>query len=396
MSRKDYILARKADCFAQRKNATDPRFLSRVHQDIYESIILKHAILPQKSVNMEFIDSNSASFPGCVEIIDAMGLRGILTLSRDWSEEAVMQFYATCRFVPDDDRSLVWSTEGTQLSVTFEEFARLLNIHTGENLYKIHARSDTCDSMTGVALAPLRRANADVTVDNAQSTSLLVAPYPFMHKVINMALVPKIGDREKVRNFAIDLLVRMHTHGTERFDLADFLYEQIRLASYLQDRTFPYAPYIQVLIDAKFQQKIFKDCKHKMWTPQTDGTGETAAAARPSKKKQAGPSRDRCTMPSKFEKFMAKTQKLLFGICKSNADEIAKLKSVDRVKINKYKAQVRELGGHASDDEVVASSSTASPRYTFPTKRYAEYFDNDSSDGDGDEPDGNEGEARHS
>jgi hypothetical protein len=76
MSRKDYILARKADCFAQRKNATDPRFWSRVHQDIYESIILKHAILPQKSVNMEFIDSNSASFPGCVEIIDAMGLRG--------------------------------------------------------------------------------------------------------------------------------------------------------------------------------------------------------------------------------------------------------------------------------------------------------------------------------
>jgi hypothetical protein len=240
--------------------------------------------------------------------------------------------------------------------------------------------------MTDVALAPLRRANVVVTVDNAQSTSLLVSTYPFMHKVINMVLVPKIGDREKVRNFSIDLLVWMHTNGTERFDLADCLYEQIRLASYLQDRTFPYAPYIQVLTDVKFRQKIFKDCKHKIWTPQTDGIGETAAA-RPSKKKQAGPSRDRCSMPSKFNNFMAKTQKLLLGICKSNADEIAKLKSVDRVKINKYKAQVRELGGHASDDEVVASSSTASPRYTFPTKGYTEYFDNDSSDGD--EPEGN-------
>jgi hypothetical protein len=43
-----------------------------------------------------------------------------------------------------------------------------------------------------------------------------------MHKIIIKTLVPKIGDREKVRNFAIDLLVRMHTYGNERIDLVDF------------------------------------------------------------------------------------------------------------------------------------------------------------------------------
>jgi hypothetical protein len=92
-----------------------------------------------------------------------------------------------------------------------------------------------------------------------------------MHKIITKMLVSKIGDREKVRNFAIDLLVRMHTQGNERFDLADFLYQQIRLASYLQDRIFPYLPYIQDLIDARYPPKLKKESKHKIWTPRTDG-----------------------------------------------------------------------------------------------------------------------------
>jgi hypothetical protein len=136
--------------------------------------------------------------------------------------------------------------------------------------------------MTGASLAPLHRLNVVVTVDNVHSTSLLKPVYVMMHKIITKTLVPKIGDREEVRNFAIDLLVQMHTHGNERFDLADFLYQQICLASYLQDRSFPYAPYIQVLIDARYPSKLKKESKHKVWTPRTDGT---ITLPRTSKKK---------------------------------------------------------------------------------------------------------------
>ncbi|KAM0838324.1 hypothetical protein ACQ4PT_061049 [Festuca glaucescens] len=326
MPRKDYIAERKVET----KNATDSRFWSRVHQDIYESIILpqQHIVVPQRSINMEFIDKNSAIFPGCVEIIDGMGLRGILALTRDWSEEAVMQFFASCRFDTDEERTLVWSTEGMSLSVTFEEFGCLLNIPMDANLHRIHEKSATCESMTGDALDPLRRPNAVVTLDNAQSTCLLEPVYSFMHKVITRALVPKIGDSEK----------------------------------------------------------IFKDSKHKKWTPQASGTGETVAVTRSSNKKTAA--REPSPMPFKFDKFMAKTQLVPFGICKSNADDIAEIKSIDREKLNKYKAQVRQLGGQASDDEVFASSSTARPKFKFPTKGYEEYFDNDSSDQDGGEEDG--------
>jgi hypothetical protein len=325
---------------------------------------------------MKFFDENSEHFPGVVDIIDAMGLRHILSFSYDWSEEAILQFYASCHFDTNEERTLTWTIEGTRCVLTFEEFAGLLSIPNTGNLHRIHDMSSTGDSMTGASLAPLRRPNAVVTVDNVQSTSLLEPVYVMMHKIITKTLVPKIGDREKVRNFAIDLLVRMHTHGNERFDLADFLYQQIRLASYGQDRSFPYAPYIQVLIDARYPPKLKKECKHKVWTPRTDGT---ITLPRTSKKKVVarGPS----SVPSKFEKFMAKTQRMIFGMCKANADDIAKMKSVHREKMNNYKAQVRQLGGQASDDEVVESSGTTS--YNFPIKGYEEFFDDDLDDEDG-------------
>jgi hypothetical protein len=77
---------------------------------------------------------------------------------------------------------------------------------------------------------------------------------------------------------------------------------------------------------------------------------------------------------------MAKTQRMIFGMCKVNADDIAKMKSVHHEKMNNYKVQVRQLGGQASDDEVVKSLSTTS--YNFPTKGFEEFFDDDLDDED--------------
>jgi hypothetical protein len=78
---------------------------------------------------------------------------------------------------------------------------------------------------------------------------------------------------------------------------------------------------------------------------------------------------------------MAKTQSMIFGMCKANADDIAKMKSVHLEKMNNYKAQVHQLGGQASNDEVVESSSTTS--YNFPTKGFEEFFNDDLDDEDG-------------
>jgi hypothetical protein len=304
-----------------------------------------------------------------------MGLRDILTFRRDWSEDAVMQFYATCQFRGEAPRTLEWMTLGAHLSVTFEEFASILKIPIDDSLDRIHSMSDMNESMNASALKPLHLNGVDIR--DPHSTSTLQPLYFFMFKIITKVLVPKIGDRDNVRSYAVDLLVRMHTHGNVRFDLADFLFNQIRLASFEQDRSFPYAPFIQALIDDRFKRgKIYKDAKHNMWTPKASISGEVITVPRQSKRNII----PTVKLPSKFEIFLAKTQRMLFQICSSNAEEIANIKTVDRAKINKYKARVRQLGGEASDDEVIASSSTATPKYTFPTKGYEEFFDDDAND----------------
>jgi hypothetical protein len=53
-------------------------------------------------------------------------------------------------------------------------------------------------------------------------------------------------------------------------------------------------------------------------------------------------------------KFIAEGLHALFGMCSSSADEIANIMKVDRVIRNKYKDQVRQLGGVASYDEDIA------------------------------------------
>jgi hypothetical protein len=127
-------------------------------------------------------------------------------------------------------------TLGAHLSVTFEEFASILKIPIDDSLDRIHSMSDINESMNASALKPLHLNG--VYIRYPHSTSTLQPLCFFMFKIITKVLVPKIGDRDNVRSYDIDLLVRMHTHGNVRFDLADFLFNQIRLASFEQVGAF--------------------------------------------------------------------------------------------------------------------------------------------------------------
>jgi hypothetical protein len=86
LSKVEYATLRSdTDHFYGAKTSTDSRVWSRVQQDIYESIILKEktTLVPQSFVNMEIIEKNRDHFLGCLEIVDGMGLRDILTFHRD-------------------------------------------------------------------------------------------------------------------------------------------------------------------------------------------------------------------------------------------------------------------------------------------------------------------------
>ena len=66
-----------------------------------------------------------AMFPdNTVKIIDDMNLGQAMTFKCDWYEAAILQFYATCFFGPDN--TLTWMTDDTVLSITYDRFVQIL------------------------------------------------------------------------------------------------------------------------------------------------------------------------------------------------------------------------------------------------------------------------------
>lgn len=92
-----------------------------------------------------------------------------------------------------------------------------------------------------------------------------------------------------IRNFAIDLMLRMALHPNKKIDVMDFLFHEIRIASMEQIRSFPYAPFIQMLIDARVPNPLYKDTKHGNWTLLLEGVEKEKAPKRAYRKKGKAP-----------------------------------------------------------------------------------------------------------
>ena len=102
-------------------DAEDPRFRTRMQQDLYSSFVHGRGLAPHSSLDLNFLRDNPAFFPNNpVKIIDDMTLGPAMTFRCDWNEAAILQFYATCFFGPDN--TLTWRTDDTTLTITYDRF----------------------------------------------------------------------------------------------------------------------------------------------------------------------------------------------------------------------------------------------------------------------------------
>jgi hypothetical protein len=246
------------------RTAFDPRFWKIEQQDIYESVFLlprTHMCSPQKYVDLAFTAKHEQKFgPGVMDNIAAKGLESIMTFKQNWNEEAILQFYATCFFATDAARPVHWMTGGQRLSCTFAKFANLLDLD-GTQGYSIHSHAPNGLAMAPKALAPLYPPGRATKA--LGSSTAMIPKYAFLFKCLTCTLVPKSGDYISVRNFAIDLMVEM-TDLSRELNVADFIFHEMRLASFTQGRSLPYGPFIQAMIDDSFQRDIQLDCPHKI------------------------------------------------------------------------------------------------------------------------------------
>lgn len=378
MASNEYVELRLALAFHGRRSqrtAFDPRFWKLEHQDIYESICIlprSHMCSPHKHMDIPFIVKNEMKLgQGVVEIIEAKGLKGVMEFQQDWNEEAILQFYATCFFAKDKARTVHWMTGGEHLSCTFARFAELLGLNGAEG-YSIHSHAANGLALHPKALAPLYPpGHASKLVG---TSTAMIPKYAFLFKCLTWTLVPKSGDYLSVRNFAIDLMLEMAILD-RKLNVADFIFHEMRLASYSQGRSLPYGPFIQAMIDDAFVPSIQMDCSHKVWTPRFDNKNNAPMPV------VAPPSMPVVSPLSRFEKFMAKAQRSIFNMCKFNAQELVNHNKLAYDRIKLYKDRLRALGDtQVSDDEAPPALAlsvlalSVLPEFTFPEAGYEDYF----------------------
>ncbi|KAM0861358.1 hypothetical protein ACQ4PT_045950 [Festuca glaucescens] len=297
-------------------------------------------------------------------IIEAKGLKGIMEFKQDWNEEAILQFYATCFFAKDKERTVHWMTGGERLACTFERFAELLGLD-GADGYSTHSHAANGLALQPKALAPLYpRGHASKAVG---TSTAMIPKYAFLFKGLTWTLVPKSGDYISVRNFAIDLMLEM-ANLDRKLNVVDFIFHEMRLASYSQGRSLPYGPFIQAMIEDAFEPSIQKDCSHKVWTPRFDNKKKAPVVAPPSMPVVSPPSR--------FEKLMTKAQRSIFNMCKFNAQEVVNHNKLAYDRVKMYKDRLCALGDtQVSDDEAPpALALPVLPEFTFPEAGYMDYF----------------------
>lgn len=365
--------------FEMAADAEDRRFWTRMQQDIYSSVVRKRGLAPHHFVDLPYMRAHPELFPdNTVKIIHDMTLGPAMTFKCDWNEAAILQFYATCFFGPD--HTLTWMTDNVVMSITYDRFVQLLGF-SGVG-HRIHSL-DPQHKPKGIdACLPLVKPTSLLTEEELEyppnEVSIFKAPYHILYQCVLRTLYPKKGDRSRARSYCIDLMVRMHDEPTEPLDTAHYIWHEIRLASFLQSRQFPHAPYIQRLIDLTAAFEIVKTVEHSKWKPPSHMCGVATAHGKAPVQPKRATAATSSSLKEPFGRiasFMGKAQSAIMKAITFNCQQNHDVQKRLIISKNHLKQRLRTRGSPVSEDDPIPPAPSTSD-FGFPSRdEYAEFFD---------------------
>lgn len=182
-----------------------------------------------------------------------------------------------CYFGPGN--TLKWMTDDVKMSATYAQFIQILGFFgTGHQIHSEHPehKPKGIDECIYIVKRPSLLTDEEKEYP-LNEVSIFRSPYFILYQCLLRLLYPKKGDRSRAHSYCIDFMVCMHEEPIVSIDTAHYIWHEIRLASFLQSRIFPHAPYIQALIGHTAQFHIVKMVEHKTWRPPAH-TSEVATA----------------------------------------------------------------------------------------------------------------------
>ncbi|KAJ1262227.1 hypothetical protein BS78_09G090900 [Paspalum vaginatum] len=242
----------------------DHRFHTLFQCDFYYLHIFerKYAITKQKWIDWTHCESlhDTALDAALAKLIDK-GMKDIMCMKYDWSEEVIAQFYSTVLFEKAHNTIMHFMIEGQKYKVTYTQFRDILGFDkddTAKSRPRVHALRKVPDH----DLAHMFYEGTKV--ENYGSTQHLLAYYKHLHSLIRSTVAPKSGDLSHLQIITKSLLNFFLEHG-QKFSVFDFIWEEIVGCAYNSLKTRTHAPYLMKMIEEVTNKNYVKEITHECY-----------------------------------------------------------------------------------------------------------------------------------
>jgi hypothetical protein len=248
---------RNKPCYnSSKERGTDERFWTFFHQDWYQTVLYPKSspVVKQQHVDIEYMrKKKDMHFNKVLEACDLHGINDLLQFRHNWNQEIIYEFYSTLLY-DKKERIFLWMTNGRRFHVRLAQFAQILGLSSQLDIpKKLHS---------GWVMMPREMTPMYVQDGGFRPPKVegLLPHFLVLHRMMRRTLAPRIGYSEAIPAYERNLLDALMK--PVRFDVFEYVVDEIWNIATNPLRSCGFAPYIQFMIESVVQEKFYKDVRH--------------------------------------------------------------------------------------------------------------------------------------
>ena len=305
------VKLRNQPCYKSTKErGTDERFWTFFHQDWYQTVLYPktHPVVKHQWIHIEYMrQKKDMHFNRVLEACDLHGITDLLQFRHNWNPEIITEFYSTL-FYDKKERYFVWMTNGRRFTIKLTRFAQLLGLSSQLDIpKKLHSGR----VMMPREMTPMYNQNSDF---QAPKIDGLLPHFLVLHRMMRKTLAPRIGYSEAIAAYERNLLDAIMK--PTRFDVFEYIVDEIWNIATNPVRSCGFAPYIQCMIETVAHEKFYKDVKYEPLRPAVPKDPRTHRTASPPAVAPSRSTRSGGTSSSSQGSGVLKMLRGIFAICR--------------------------------------------------------------------------------
>jgi hypothetical protein len=294
-------------CYNSAKGrGTDERFWTFFHQDCYRTVLCSKTtpVLKHQWVHIHYMrNKKDIHFNKILEACALHGITDLLQFRYNWNQEVITKFYSTHTF-DKKETIFMWVTNGRRFNIKLAQFAQILGFSSHLDIIKkLHSER----VMMPWEMTPMYILNSDFWVPKVDG---LLPHFLVLYKMMKKTLAPRIGYSEAIPTYEQNLLDALMK--LMRFDVFEYIVDEILNIATNPLRSFGFAPYIQYMIEVVAHEKFYKDVRHEPLCPVVPKDPRTHRIASPPP--VVGPSRTTCSGGASSSSANSSFLKMFWGI----------------------------------------------------------------------------------